>query len=63
VAEVALGRIGRSSLTFELALRVADEAKPRVMGEVVWVHADQAKSRSAPLPAGLLRLLDRHGWR
>lgn len=63
VAEVALGRIGRSSLTFELALRVADEAKPRVTGEVVWVHADQAESRSAPLPAGLLRLLDRHGWR
>jgi acyl-CoA thioester hydrolase len=57
VAEVRLGRIGRSSLTFNLALRVAEETKPRITGEVVWVHADQAESRSAPLPDGLLRLL------
>jgi acyl-CoA thioester hydrolase len=63
VAEVRLGRIGRSSLTFELALGVADEARPRVTGQVVWVHADQAESRSAPLPEGLIELLDRHGWR
>jgi acyl-CoA thioester hydrolase len=63
VAEVALGRIGRSSLTFALALRVADEAKPRVTGEVVWVHADQIENLSASLPEGLIELLDRHGWR
>ena len=40
--EVALGRIGRTSLTFAPAIRVAREPEPRATGEVVWVHADQA---------------------
>jgi acyl-CoA thioester hydrolase len=62
VAEVTLGRVGRSSLTFRLALRVAEEAEPRVSGEVVWVHADQAENRSAPLPDELLRLLRQQGF-
>jgi acyl-CoA thioester hydrolase len=57
--EVKLGRIGRTSLTFTPAIRVAGEAEPRATGEVVWVHADQATMRAAPLPAELLELLDR----
>lgn len=61
-AEVRLGRIGRSSLTFKLSLRLPDEAEPRVTGEVVWVHADQAENRSAPLPDELLRLLQQQGF-
>ena len=41
--EVKLGRIGRSSLTFAPEIWVAGEAEPRATGEVVWVHADQAR--------------------
>jgi acyl-CoA thioester hydrolase len=61
--EVALGRIGRTSLTFTPAIRVGDEEEPRAKGEVVWVHADQATMRAAPLPVALLELLGdpRHG--
>jgi acyl-CoA thioester hydrolase len=55
--EVALGRIGRTSLTFAPAIRVAGEAEPRATGEVVWVHADQATMRAVPLPQPLLELL------
>ena len=56
--EVALGRIGRTSLAFVPAIRVAVEAEPRATGEVVWVHADQATMRAVPLPAQLLELLN-----
>jgi acyl-CoA thioester hydrolase len=56
--EVALGRIGRSSLTFTPAIWVAGEAEPRATGEVVWVHADQATMRAVPLPEELLALLE-----
>jgi acyl-CoA thioester hydrolase len=56
--EVALGRIGRTSLTFRPAIWVAGEAEPRATGEVVWVHADQATMRPVPLPNELLALLE-----
>jgi len=59
--EVQLGRIGRTSLTFEPKLLVLGEAEPRAGGEAVWVHADQATNRSVPLPAELLELLDQRG--
>jgi acyl-CoA thioester hydrolase len=55
--EVALGRIGRTSLTFTPAIWVGGEDEPRATGEVVWVHADQATMRAVPLPAELLELL------
>lgn len=58
---VTLGRIGRTSLTFTPAIRVADEALPRATGEVVWVHADQATMRAVPLPERLLGLLRARG--
>jgi acyl-CoA thioester hydrolase len=57
--EVRLGRIGRSSRTFALALRGEGEDAPRATGEMVWVHADQATLRAAPRPAPLLALLER----
>jgi acyl-CoA thioester hydrolase len=57
--EVKLGRIGRTSLTFTPAIWVAADPEPRATGEVVWVHADQATMRAAPLPQELLALL--HG--
>ena len=56
--EVALGRIGRTSLTFTPAIWVAGELEPRATGEVVGVHADQATMRAVPLPTRLLELLD-----
>jgi acyl-CoA thioester hydrolase len=55
--ELALGRVGRTSLTFTPAIWVAGEAEPRATGEVVWVHADQASMRAVPLPQELLGLL------
>jgi acyl-CoA thioester hydrolase len=55
--EVALGRIGRTSLTFTPAIWVQGEIEPRATGEVVWVHADQSTMRAVPLPAELLELL------
>lgn len=58
--EVTLGRIGRSSLTFELAALAVDEDQPRATGEIVWVHADRTENRAAPLPEDLLRLLEPH---
>jgi acyl-CoA thioester hydrolase len=59
VVELRLGRVGRSSLTFLLDLRVEGEADARAQGELVWVHADPATGRSAPLPGELLDLLVR----
>jgi acyl-CoA thioester hydrolase len=56
--EVALGRIGRTSLTFAPAIWVAGETEPRATGQIVWVHADQATMRAVPLPRELLALLD-----
>jgi acyl-CoA thioester hydrolase len=55
--EVALARIGRTSLSFAPTIRVAGEAEPRATGEVVWVHADQATMRAVPLPNALLERL------
>jgi acyl-CoA thioester hydrolase len=55
--EVPLGRIGRTSLTFAPAIWIQGEVEPRAIGEVVWVHADQATMRAAPLPGPLLALL------
>jgi acyl-CoA thioester hydrolase len=59
--EVALGRVGRTSLTFTPSIWVARESGPRATGEVVWVHADQASMRAVPLPQELLSLLGFHG--
>jgi acyl-CoA thioester hydrolase len=55
--EVALGRIGRTSLTFAPAIWAHGEVEARATGEMVWVHADQATMRAAPLPDELLQLL------
>jgi len=57
--EARLGRVGRSSLTFALAVLAEGESEARASGEMVWVHADQATMRAAPLPEPLLALLAR----
>lgn len=43
------GRIGRSSVTFHLAIFANDEEAPRAIGEVVWVFTDVHTHRSTPL--------------
>ena len=47
---VRVGRIGRSSISFEVALFAEGEAKPRNSGEVVWVCAGIGDHRSRPIP-------------
>lgn len=48
----AVARLGTSSLTWTLAVFGAD-ASLRASGEIVWVYADLAAKRSAPLPEWL----------
>lgn len=43
-------KLGRSSMTFKFALFGKGENNARSTGEVVWVNADQATHKSAPLP-------------
>ena len=58
---VRTDRIGRSSLSFDLAIFSGDEPQPRVTGGVVWVNADQQAHRSTPLPKRLVdRLMPHH---
>ena len=42
-------RIGRSSITFALAIFAADEPTPRATGEVIWVFTDLQTHKSTPL--------------
>lgn len=57
---VAVVRLGGSSVTFRPALHPAGGEAVLSEGDVVWVHADQASMRSAPLPADLRALLRPH---
>jgi acyl-CoA thioester hydrolase len=43
-------KLGRSSMTFKFALFGKGESNARSTGEVIWVNADQAAQKSAPLP-------------
>jgi acyl-CoA thioester hydrolase len=43
-------RLGRSSATFLVEIHPAGEDRLLASGEVVWVNADQATNKSAPLP-------------
>jgi acyl-CoA thioester hydrolase len=43
-------KLGRSSMTFKFAIFGKGESSLRATGEVVWVNADQAAHKSAPLP-------------
>ena len=48
---VRVGRLGRSSLSFNLGIWRGDEAL--TAGEVIYVHADSASRSSRPLPQWL----------
>lgn len=45
-----LGRIGRSSVTFEMAIFARDDETPRATGQVVWVCAGVGDHASKPIP-------------
>ena len=50
---VRIGRFGRSSLTFNLAIFRPDEDTPCTLGEIIWVYTDQTTHTSAEIPAEL----------
>jgi acyl-CoA thioester hydrolase len=54
---VRTGRLGRTSLGFELAIFEKDREALRSLGEVVWVNADQATHKAAPVPSELEALI------
>ncbi len=52
---VRVARIGRSSLTWQVAIFREDETLAH--GEVVWVYTDMTEHRATPLPAELIAAL------
>ncbi len=55
---VRTSRIGRTSLSFQLAIFGRDDDRLRASGEIVWVNADQASHGSAPVPPELQSLIE-----
>ncbi len=54
---VRTGRVGRTSLGFQLAIFGKNDEQLRALGEIVWVNADQATHKAAPLPSELVALI------
>ena len=54
---VRVSRLGRSSITFDLAIYPKDGETLFSTGEVVWVYVDQISHRSAPVPEELVRVI------
>lgn len=54
---VRIGRIGRASIAFETAVFPAGAETPSATGEIVWVNADQATGKSAPVPEAMRALI------
>jgi acyl-CoA thioester hydrolase len=54
---VRTGRLGRTSLSFQLAIFGKDSEQLRTSGEIVWVNADQATHKAAPVPSELEALI------
>ena len=54
VVGVRAGHIGRSSITWEMAIFRQREETSLSTGEVVWVYTDQVTHKSTPLPAELV---------
>lgn len=50
---VRVGRIGRSSLRFDLEIHGAGQEDLRATGEIVWVHTNQATHTTEPVPDDL----------
>ena len=56
-----IGRFGRSSLTFELAIFRPGESDPCTLGEIIWVYTSQETHTSAEIPAELRKQLSAVG--
>jgi acyl-CoA thioester hydrolase len=54
---IRAGRVGRSSITWELAIFRKNEDELLSSGEVIWVYTDQQTHKSTPLPAELIERL------
>jgi acyl-CoA thioester hydrolase len=54
---VRVARLGRSSITFALAIFGPGEDKPRSTGEVVWVYTNQAAHKPVPVTETMRALL------
>lgn len=54
---VRVGRIGRSSITLDLAIVGKGTDDLYATGEIVWVYTDQASHRTVPVEASLRHLL------
>jgi acyl-CoA thioester hydrolase len=50
-------RLGRTSLSFGLAIFEGSSEHLRAFGEIVWVNADQATRKAAPIPSELEALI------
>lgn len=57
---VGVGRLGNSSISWQLGVFGADGSL-RATGEIVWVYADLAAKRSTPLPAWLRGIVEKLG--
>lgn len=57
---VRTGRLGRTSLSFQLAIFEKDSEQLRAFGEIVWVNADQTTRKAAPIPSELEALIRKH---
>ena len=58
---VKIGRFGRSSLTFDLAIFRPEEEAPCTLGEIIWVYTNQTSHTSAEIPAELREKLSAVG--
>lgn len=54
---LAVARLGRSSVTYRLAVFRGDEDAPRAVGRFVHVYVDRGDRRPVPIPAALRPLL------
>ena len=54
---VKVGRLGRSSISFDLEIHLKSEDSILASGEVVWVYTDQTTHKSTALPEELTSLI------
>jgi acyl-CoA thioester hydrolase len=52
-------KTGTKSVTYEVAIFREGETDAAAVGEMVHVFVDRASNRSAPIPTGILKALDR----
>jgi acyl-CoA thioester hydrolase len=55
---VRAGRIGRTSLTFDLAIFPKDGDQLLATGEIVWVNTDQKTHKTVPVPEELIERIN-----